>query len=91
MLRVDVTWLGYFMALVSMYYVALFVLSLRITARRDPPGGPRPPVALIMPAHNEEAVIGDTLESLMRLDYDRFCVIVVNDGSTDSTSERAQG
>ena len=25
MFRVDVTWLGYFMALVSIYYVALFV------------------------------------------------------------------
>ena len=90
MLRVDVTWLGYFMALVSLYYVALFVLSLKITARRDPPGGPRPAAALIMPAHNEEVVIADTLESLMRLDYDRFCVIVVNDGSTDATSERAR-
>jgi 1,2-diacylglycerol 3-beta-glucosyltransferase len=89
-MTVDVTWLGYFMALVSLYYVVLFVLSLRIMARRDPPGGPRLPVALIVPAHNEEAVIGGTLESLTQLDYDRFCVLVVNDGSTDATSERAR-
>jgi cellulose synthase/poly-beta-1,6-N-acetylglucosamine synthase-like glycosyltransferase len=90
MLQVDVTWLGYFMTLVSAYYVVLFVLSMGRMARRDPAGGPRPPMALIVPAHNEEAVIAATLESLMRLDYDRFCVIVVNDGSTDKTSERAR-
>jgi 1,2-diacylglycerol 3-beta-glucosyltransferase len=89
-MHVDVTWLGYFMALVSVYYVALFVLSLKVTARRDPAGGPRPPFALIMPAHNEELVIGDTLRSLTALDYDRLCVIVVNDGSTDATSQRAR-
>jgi cellulose synthase/poly-beta-1,6-N-acetylglucosamine synthase-like glycosyltransferase len=90
MFRVDVTWLGYFMALVSVYYVALFLLSTRRAARSDRREGPRPPMALIVPAHNEELVIGGTLESLLALDYDRFCVIVVNDGSTDRTSERAR-
>ena len=35
-MQVDVTLLGYFMALVSVYYVALFTLSLRVFARRDP-------------------------------------------------------
>jgi 1,2-diacylglycerol 3-beta-glucosyltransferase len=90
MLRVDVTWLGYFMALVSLYYVALFVLSMRRVARPLPPEGARPPMALIMPAHDEELVIGGTLESLVALDYERYCVIVVNDGSTDATAERAR-
>ena len=90
-MTVDVTWLGYFMAAVSLYYVVLFVLSLDALERRDSRGGPRPPMALIMPAHNEEAVIGDTLESLVRLEYDRYVVIVVNDGSTDATGELARG
>jgi 1,2-diacylglycerol 3-beta-glucosyltransferase len=89
MFRVDVTWLGYFMALVSIYYVALFLLSTRAAARRDPPSLSRPAMAVIIPAHNEELVIGATLESLMRLDYDRYCLIVVNDGSSDRTSELA--
>ena len=89
MLHVDVTWLGYYMALVSLYYIALFVLSTRFAARRDPPSSERPGMALIIPAHNEGAVIGSTLDSLMRLDYETFCVIVVNDGSTDRTSELA--
>jgi 1,2-diacylglycerol 3-beta-glucosyltransferase len=85
MARVDVTGLGYFMAAVSLYYVVLFVLSLRVLARREPAPGPRPAMALIMPAHNEEAVIRDTLDSLVRLEYDRYVVIVVNDGSVDGT------
>ena len=89
-MRFDVTWLGYFMGLVSIYYVALFTLSHRAFARRDPVVTPRPPVALIVPAHDEEVVIGHTLETLVGLDYPRFCVIVVNDGSSDRTGERAR-
>ena len=90
MIVVDVTWLGYFMTLVSMYYVVLFIFSMGGAARRDPEGGRRPPMAIIVPAHDEEAVIVGTLESLLGLDYDRFCVIVVNDGSTDGTADRAR-
>ena len=89
-MTVDVTWLGYFMAAVSLYYLVLFVLSLEVFGRRDRLEGPRPPMALIMPAHDEEAVIGDTLESLIRLEYEHFVLIVVNDGSTDATAERAR-
>jgi cellulose synthase/poly-beta-1,6-N-acetylglucosamine synthase-like glycosyltransferase len=87
---VDLTWLSYFMAAVSLYYAGLFVLSLRVFARRDAAAAPRPAMALIMPAHNEEAVIRDALESLVRLEYDRYVVIVVNDGSTDATGEYAR-
>jgi 1,2-diacylglycerol 3-beta-glucosyltransferase len=90
MFRVDVTWLGYFMALVSLYYVALFVLSMGRLAPRRAARGPRPPMVLIVPAHNEELVIGGTLESLVRLDYDHYCVLVINDGSTDATAVRAR-
>ncbi len=90
MFHVDVTFLGYFMALVSLYYVALFVLSMERATRRAPARAARPAMALIVPAHNEELVIGSTLESLLRLDYDRYCVIVVNDGSTDETGRRAR-
>jgi cellulose synthase/poly-beta-1,6-N-acetylglucosamine synthase-like glycosyltransferase len=89
-MRVDVTWLGYFMAAVSLYYVALFVLSLRILERRAPEGGPQPAFALVVPAHNEELVLAATLESLTALEYEPYRVIVVDDGSTDSTAARAR-
>src|SRR5437764_8806175 len=90
MFQVDVTWLGYFMALVSLYYVVLFLLSMRSVMRRVPPDGAHPPFVLIMPAHNEELVIGGTLETLAALDYEHYAVIVVNDGSSDDTARRAR-
>jgi cellulose synthase/poly-beta-1,6-N-acetylglucosamine synthase-like glycosyltransferase len=89
-MQVDVTWLGYFMAAVSVYYVALFVLSLRLFARRDPPSAQLPPMVLVVPAHNEELVLGHTLESLLQLDYERYLVVVVDDGSTDRTGKIAR-
>lgn len=45
------------------------------------------PISIIIPAHNEEITIVETIKSLMHLDYRLYEVIVVNDGSTDSTGE----
>ncbi|HQP92047.1 MAG TPA: glycosyltransferase family 2 protein, partial [Candidatus Omnitrophota bacterium] len=46
------------------------------------------PVSIIVPAHNEEAWIEDCVRSLLNLEYPEFEIIIVNDGSTDSTLER---
>lgn len=46
------------------------------------------PLTLICPAHNEEAGVVATVNSLLGLRYPEFQVIVVNDGSTDGTLER---
>jgi cellulose synthase/poly-beta-1,6-N-acetylglucosamine synthase-like glycosyltransferase len=48
-----------------------------------------PRTAILIPAWNEAAVIGNSLDRLMRLDYppDAFRVIVVDDASTDGTPE----
>lgn len=48
----------------------------------------RPPVALIVPAFNEESGIVQTVLSLMQLNYPEKEIIVVDDGSTDHTVER---
>lgn len=45
-----------------------------------------PPVSILIPARNEERVIQATLDSLRRLDYSDFEVIVIDDGSADSTA-----
>jgi cellulose synthase/poly-beta-1,6-N-acetylglucosamine synthase-like glycosyltransferase len=46
-----------------------------------------PSCTILIPAHNEEKVIGATIASMLRLDYpaDRLSVLVINDGSTDGT------
>ncbi|OGS43322.1 MAG: hypothetical protein A2539_10570 [Elusimicrobia bacterium RIFOXYD2_FULL_34_15] len=45
------------------------------------------PVSIILPVHNEEKWIANSLKSIVALDYPKFEIIVVNDGSTDRTSE----
>jgi cellulose synthase/poly-beta-1,6-N-acetylglucosamine synthase-like glycosyltransferase len=48
-----------------------------------------PDVVIVVPAHDEEAVIGRRVENLLALDYppDRLRVIVASDGSGDGTDE----
>lgn len=46
------------------------------------------PISVITPAFNEEKNIIESVKSLLSLEYPRFEVIVVNDGSTDATLER---
>lgn len=49
--------------------------------------GLRDHAVVVVPAHNEEAVIGGVIEGLLPM----FCEIVcVDDGSTDATSQRAR-
>jgi cellulose synthase/poly-beta-1,6-N-acetylglucosamine synthase-like glycosyltransferase len=45
------------------------------------------PVSLIIPAFNEEATVAATVRSLLQLNYARFEIVVVNDGSKDRTLE----
>ena len=43
------------------------------------------PVSLIVPAYNEEATVIETIRNLLKLDYQEYEIIVVNDGSKDHT------
>lgn len=53
-------------------------------------GEPTPRVAVLVPAWNEEAVIANTIERLLALDYptDSLRVCVIDDASTDQTPQR---
>ena len=57
--------------------------------RRWLPDADLPPVSLVIPAHNEEAVLPAKLANVAALDYpdDRLDVVFVSDGSTDRTNE----
>ena len=68
----------------------LLLMILAAVRRRHPPVAPLtewPRISILLPAYNEEAVIRDTLENLLRLDYpaDRRQILVVSDASTDRT------
>lgn len=46
----------------------------------------KPFVSIMIPAHNEETVIAQTVENIMNLDYELFEIIVIDDRSTDNTA-----
>ena len=87
-----------YFAVVMPFYGLLIVAALWSSARhrRTLKGRPlrqlfqsslTPPVSILVPAHNEERSIAESVRSLLRLDYPEFEVIVVNDGSSDGTLE----
>jgi len=47
----------------------------------------RPFVSILIPAHNEEFVIKDTIDNILALEYENFEVIVIDDRSTDNTAK----
>jgi cellulose synthase/poly-beta-1,6-N-acetylglucosamine synthase-like glycosyltransferase len=70
------------------YPVVLLLLGA-LRARRRTPGPPVrwPSLSILLPVYNEEAVIQETLENLLQLDYPgpRPQIVVVSDASTDGT------
>ena len=52
-----------------------------------------PTCTILIPAHNEEKVIGATIEAMMNLTYpkDKLTIMVINDGSKDATKEIIEG
>jgi len=71
--------------------IALARLPLR-RRRAEPAGSELPRLLFLVPAHDEELLIGRTLLSLQQLDYpaDRYDVLVVADNCTDRTAEIAR-
>lgn len=84
----DTTWSAWFVAIVVMYYFVLWVISLTAHTRR-PHNDFSALFALIVPARNEELVIGETIKSLRALDDPNHLIFVMNDNSSDRTSEIA--
>jgi glycosyltransferase involved in cell wall biosynthesis len=64
----------------------------RLRAREVAKDEITPTVTLIVPAHDEEDVIGPRIENLLDLDYpeENLEVVVASDGSTDGTHEIVQ-
>jgi poly-beta-1,6-N-acetyl-D-glucosamine synthase len=57
-------------------------------AGKAPPGG-WPPVAVLIPAYNEEKVIGTCVRAALAVDYPHVRILVLDDGSSDETAPTA--
>ena len=64
------------------YYVESY---MRKTIKESPY---TPGISVIAPAFNEEKTIIDNVNSMLALEYPLFEVVIVNDGSTDSTLKK---
>lgn len=81
---------SYASAAIVAYYLALFAISLWTTRRTRRQTGDAPVFVAVVPAHNEELVIEQTVRRLRQLRGDRFLAVIMNDGSSDATSDCAR-
>ena len=72
-------------------YLFVFAALKHKDPEPQPYGKPTHTVSILIPAHNEEKVIGRTLEFMSRLDYPlgKLEIIVLDDASKDETSRIA--
>jgi len=67
------------------------VKTAREVAAGLPSEAPQPLVSIVMPAYNSARHIGRAIESVLRQTYETWELIIVDDGSTDDTSDVVKG
>jgi cellulose synthase/poly-beta-1,6-N-acetylglucosamine synthase-like glycosyltransferase len=80
--------------LITLFYTIFWLITfLGSEEERKKEPKHNPLVSVIVPAYNEEKSIRETLSSIVKLDYpkEKLDIIVVNDGSEDSTEEVVKG
>src|SRR5207244_335947 len=82
--------LVFLLMLIVRYFGLLWFSYLAQLEDDEAEGGACPLVSILVPAFNEGAVIQCSIRSLLKLDYPRFEIIVIDDGSTDDTSRKAR-
>lgn len=76
--------------IISMYYLCISFFGI-IRKKDDKKFEPKKTFALVVAAHNEEAVISDMVVSLNKLDYpdDMYDIFVIADNCNDDTAKKA--
>lgn len=86
-------WISFFIIFYTYLGYGLLLSVLSAATKKIKPFAENfmPPVALIIPAFNEEAFIIEKIENTLSLDYpaDKLTLIVITDGSTDNTPKLA--
>ncbi len=72
-----------YMAIRRFLFIRKFNQGLKLSVMNDAPG-----ISIITGAYNESVTIIDNVHSLLSLNYHKFELIVVNDGSKDDTLEK---
>ncbi|APW36911.1 poly-beta-1,6 N-acetyl-D-glucosamine synthase [Rhodoferax koreense] len=54
---------------------------------QPPPLKEYPPVSILVPCHNEAECIEETVAALQAIDYPEFEILLIDDGSTDTTPQ----
>jgi len=80
----------FFFAFFSIVHLITYRRKLAADDRQTALGFSHPSVSIIVPAYNEEKVIADAVRSHLGIDYPDFEVVVVDDGSSDQTAEKAR-
>lgn len=81
-------WLGIVMGTGRLLFIAILALRTRfIKSKAVFDDAFQPFVSVIVPAFNEEKVITKTIKSLLKSNYPNFEILVVDDGSSDNTSQ----
>lgn len=69
----------------GLWYFARWENSHHEGPENPPEGLPQPPASILIPCHNEEENVRDTLAYALATEYPDFEVVAVNDGSSDRT------
>jgi cellulose synthase/poly-beta-1,6-N-acetylglucosamine synthase-like glycosyltransferase len=95
LVRMQVGILVYFVLVNGFYGVLLFaaipelIHRVRLmrgeTSWRILSSGVAPRIAILAPAHNEAATVGESVRALLTMHYPNLEVVIANDGSTDGT------
>ncbi|KRO00763.1 glycosyltransferase family 2 protein [Companilactobacillus kimchiensis] len=87
-------WLSIFMTIVTLSGGVIFIFKHMHHTNIDdlPPLVRYPRVTLVVPAHNEELVVQDTVKAILNLNYphDRYELLVYADNCNDHTADRVR-
>jgi poly-beta-1,6 N-acetyl-D-glucosamine synthase len=89
MLRFTIVLLAFAILQLAVFLPTSFLHYRKWKSKTNPILRWYPTVSIIVPCYNEEACIENCVDSLLQLDYPDFEILLIDDGSTDSTAALA--